>query len=428
MTLSKILFYKVVMWLLCHRDNYLMCFRQLFLVVIVFMFLTKAHSAQWILEPDAIIRTEYDDNIYLREDNKIDVRAVSVTPGLLLEGKDDRWNLKLDSRFRSTKYTGIEDADNNNVFVDFITGYRMERSSIGIAVNFKKNTTFDREFDTILQQAGLIELRVKKADFVIEPYWNWKTSEKTSVALNYKATKIDYSENAPVQFSDNRNNELKATLQWDQSENMNFGLVMKKIESEVIDFDYDNEQDLMQLFVNYDISEISSITALLGKSKVKYTYHNIPECVGYVDRFFGCISNVYILVDRESETTVDDFNFAYNYIGEINEIDISAYRRVNSSSFGSATQTDVFTIDYKRRLSQRSTMTILLSQNDSEALDGLDSNQDGRTIQIRPAITWRMSEYWNFSIDYRYIKRDLAIADAQGVSNSIAMNLYMKWP
>ncbi|MDH5573529.1 MAG: hypothetical protein OEY89_17325 [Gammaproteobacteria bacterium] len=408
-----------------------MCKLKIRLVLVMFLYSATSSAAEWLIEPALGLKTQYDDNIYLRAANEVDASAVIVDPSITFEGKEEIWNLRFDSRLRSIKYSGVDDADSNNLFLKFSAGRSMERSQLGISANFDRNTTFDREFDTQLPEAGLIESKIERETLTIGPYWSWRTSDKIQMSLNLNVTDVTYSENAPLNYNDNSVGTIKFSISRRQSEQVSLGVILKNTQTDIEERDYESEQNALQVFYNYSFSENASIDLLAGASTIDYVFHNYRDCVGgvWIQTFSGpfCTGSE-VVRDQADDKSINEFNISYKYESELGDFNMSMYRSINTSSSGSATQSDYLTVKYNRKLTPRLKASLLFSGSKIETLDGLNASQDNEQYRFQPAINWKFSEYWNLGFNYRYIKQIITDTDVESDSNAVYVNLSMRWP
>ncbi|MDH5765182.1 MAG: hypothetical protein OEZ38_04130 [Gammaproteobacteria bacterium] len=394
-------------------------------MIIVF---STSHSAEWFAEPSVIVSSQYDDNFYLRTTNELDTSSLIIDPNLRFEGQDERWSFKLDARFRAVKYYDISNTDSNNVFLKLKHSYLLESGQLGLSANLDRNTTFDRNYDTQLLEAGLSELQIERDTLTVEPYWDWKISEIISSRLNLKVTDIQHGDNAPSNYNDYNSQEISLMSNWSQTEKSVWGMILKSTHLEVSDLDYENEQRTVQVYYDHSYTENSKLSILGGKTKVAYLYNNYPVCTGFIDPFLGCVFGAYVLIDNESSSTVSEYSIGYAHANELGDFNLNAYRSVRSSSSGSATQNDALSINYLRKITERVSGEFLLVRDVTESIDGLDVNQDREVSRLQPSVSWKLSKYWNLSFRYRYIKQVITSTDVESTSNSILAVLSLKWP
>ncbi len=407
----------------------------LFFRIIIFSLLSifslQTHSAEWLAEPAVILKAQYNDNVRNARTNEESAAGYTLEPKLVISGEEkDIWNIKLDTKLRAVRYSGIDNADSDNVFLSIGGSYFTERSQTGFNASYEDNTNFNQDYETQLDISGFTEIQIKRESVYIAPYWYWQMSEKGSITLSLNMSDRTYDENAPSNYNDYASTGGDLSFSWKYSEKTKLGLKIKQLTTENNDLDYENDTKTLQLSYDYNISQNSDISVLLGQSKVEYVYHNIPFCQGQTSlgEALGFCDGTIVYGDNESDSTVNNYSFGYTNKSELNKTIIGLSRGVTASSSGSARQTDKYNINYSRKMTERVKSQLLLSFQKSESLDGLNAYQDSQIYRAEPSIYWRLTKDWGLSFLYRYIKREYLASNTESESNSIYINLSLRWP
>jgi len=376
------------------------------------------------------MRAEYNDNIRRVVVNEEDTAGYTLEPRFILEGQENTWNTKLDTKFRGVRYFDVSYADSDNVFLNLSSKYFTEISQLGFNASYEDNTTFDLEYDTQLDQSGLTDVPVEKETIYLAPFGYWRISEKANITLGLNASVQEYDENAPSNYNDYKSNGGNLSIGWDYSEKTSLSLIIQQSITESDDLDYENETRALRFSYDYNFSQNSDLSLLLGKSKVDFVYHNISVCQGgYTQTQAGLICfGGFAPEDSEDGTTVNDYSFEYTNKDELNETVVALSRNITASSSGSATQTDKYSINYERRITQKVSVEFFLSFRELESLDGLDTDQDVQRYRIQPSVSWDVTEDWGLHFLYRYIKQGYLDSSEDSVSNIVYMNLVYRWP
>jgi len=407
----------------------MLCSRFIILIALAMVSL-QAYSAEWLVEPSVFLRAQYNDNLRMDSVNEEAATGYAVGPRLVLEGKDAAWDVKLDTKLRSVRYFDVSNVDSDNVFVNLSAITITEISRLGFNASYEDNSTLDLDYDTQLDLSDITGEPVERETLYFAPYWYLDISEKANMTLGLNTSTQVYNDGAPSNYNDYSVSGGNFSFGWRYSENTDFGINIKLSSTESDDLDYENDKETLQFSYAYDFSRDSALELVYGRSKVDYVYHNVQICPGgYTNLGFGivCLGG-FATIDDVGDQVVNDYSIDYTNKSELNTTALALSRNITASSSGSARQTDLYSIDYERAVSERVDFQLLLSYRESETLDGLDSDQDSKNYRYEPAVFWKLTEDWGLRFFYRHIKREYVVSGSESASNSIYINLSLRWP
>jgi len=419
------------------------------------MFLVAGvEAAEWKTEPSLFLRTQYNDNVSMRaeSDDPQGSTGFTLDPRVKFVGVEQRlWDLSLDARGKITKFQDVEDADSENIFLNFDSGRQTERSEWRLSASYEDNSNFDTDFDTQRPDAGLIDDRTQSITTSISPSFNWSMSENSQIRFSINATDVKYEEVLDLNYKDYKNNSAQFVSYWLPQENHQLGFTVNYSEYDSPDASFSYDQSVIQVDYTYTINPTSDISLSLGGRKLESVIGNaVTGCEAIlrqtgeslstepIENFADGVcpaSNLFIdvspvLGELENSDEGAVTNFSYNNKTETIEHGFSGGRTVQPSSFGSAQEVWQATYKFSIKNTERFTTKLLIDAYKTEAITAAlnSATNDNKRYRFEPSISYKLNKNWNIDVLYRYINLDRDDADERSVSNSLFVNLYLHWP
>ena len=113
-------------------------------------------AAEWKIDPTVAFRAGYNDNIRLTIDDEVSSAEVRLSPSAVFSVVTPTSGVSGNLRFDFRRFEDDSDLDDNNVRFVTSSYHRMERSELGLDLDFIKDTTLDSQ----LENTGLVFDRV----------------------------------------------------------------------------------------------------------------------------------------------------------------------------------------------------------------------------------------------------------------------------
>jgi len=152
------------------------------------------------IQPSINIKTEYDDNITLKDDrfDALDTSAYGVITraAAKLGVRSDRYDIALDNRVVINRYSSDFDLDSEDVFIDFTSNFNAtEKSIFSLSGNYTRDTTLTSELDESGTGTGLVlQDNPVREQWSVSPNWTYLLSETQFLQANYSHYDVSYEE------------------------------------------------------------------------------------------------------------------------------------------------------------------------------------------------------------------------------------------
>ena len=100
-------------------------------------------AAEWKIDPTIQFRAGYNDNITLSIDDEASSAEATLSPSAVFSVETPESGLSGNLRFDFRRFEDDSNLDDNNVRFLTSSYHRMERSELGLDVDFIKDTTLD---------------------------------------------------------------------------------------------------------------------------------------------------------------------------------------------------------------------------------------------------------------------------------------------
>ncbi|MDH5570228.1 MAG: hypothetical protein OEY89_00600 [Gammaproteobacteria bacterium] len=392
----------------------------------------EAFSAEWLAEPTLSTKIQQYDNIGQTAIDEQRATAYIIDPAISLKVRDINWNYGLDTRIRATRYSGISNEDNNNVFANMNAGYNSETTSWSIVGDYSKNTTFDDDFDTEQLAAGIGSEQREIETTSIRPSVGWNINETVNMLLNLSAAQVDDTTYTSPRSYESKSADLSLT--WKASAQEKVIGKVSGLDSDNPDLNLNTRNTTYLLTYAYSFTELTSLSVSIGKHYVegKIT-NNTSICDGAIvdlgDFGLVCTGEVIVLSQTASNReTGNSFDLNLSTGDELSNYSLSASRELIPSSFGSAQEQDRVTIKLNRKITPRFSWLLIADVNETTSVDSVSATLDRKRTRVEPGMAWKITKDWNISAGYRHIKQVMAETGLESASNSLFIRLSLGWP
>jgi len=418
------------------------------LVGIALAAINVVEAAEWKMEPSVTARTEYNDNPRLFPDESSpDGSAVyTLNPRLKLKADEfNDWDMSLDMNAKMTRYQDVEDADNNNIFLNFDSGSKTELTEWRLAAKLEENTNFDTDFETKTPDAGLLlDDKTLRKTLSVTPSMQWSLSQTSFLSFNLSLSDVRFEEVRQTGLVDYEYDSAQLSYSMLLQENHRLGLTGMYAEFDSPENKFSYDQTVFSIDYTYTVNESSEVALSVGTRSIESLVEdvtvacsipslNIVEPIEEVSNTGECpilpfaeVVPVIEDVTRKSDGTV--VNLSYDYFYEAASLRINGARSVIPSSFGGVQEENRLSVLANYKHTERLSSDIKLSGSQTDTLNGVASLNDRDQYQFQAGLLYKLTRDMSLKLVYNYIEQTIIEIDQDSSSNAIMVNLYMQWP
>lgn len=365
--------------------------------------LPSVQAAEWSLSGSLNPSLEYDDNIFMRDKNKVGDYHSRMTPTLIAAYKLEKSDVSFSTGYVMDRYETSRFLDNDDPFYRFNSTYQTQRSSWGLGLSYVESSSrSDAEEDT-----GDFETNSTSTTKTINPSFGYQLTERDSVSVSGRYTKREFS---TIDFSDNETRTLSTSWQHQFTERLNGGLSLSanNNKSNGVISKTDDDTYNLSLTSSYDMSEIWTINGSVG-----------------VRQLDSKQTNAFGVTDKNTDSGSSlDINVSYKH--DVDTANLSISRSVSASSTGNVNEHDVIRLSLSRQLSEM--LTASISSSYQETRSASDSSTNVRkNINLTPSLNWNFSSNANLGLSYRYRQQKESQVKTNVSSNAIMLTLNYNW-
>ena len=404
-------------------------------------------AAEWSMTPGISLRTGLDDNIRLTSDDSIDdqdtVWELRVTPrvnfGMITENK----GITGKARYSVRRFHGGSGAnsssnlDREDAKFNLNSFYNTYRDSLGLALGFTRDSTLDSELD---ETGKAISQRATRLVYTASPYWSRILTERMRLNLNYRFTKVEYSDDFGVSdLTEYESHFMSSSLERMITERTSASAVASYSRYEP-ETNLDSRTLSLQGGLSTTFSETLSASFLAGWRKTT-SDQAIPTgfCIGGDpgSGFPGCGGGVPVVTGIETDDSDNDgsvYTFKINKQFTAGSLSASLVRQATpTGSNGQLLETNTLRVYANRRIRKRLTTSITAQVTDRETItsttSGINPDSDNRKYYaISPSVTWNWSRDLDLSATYRYRKVERDVTSDNATSNAFYLTLDYRLP
>jgi len=365
--------------------------------------LFNVHAAEWSLSGSLNPSLEYDDNIFMRESNKLGDYHATMSPTLKAAYETEDTEAALSAGYIMDRYEISRHLDNDDPFFNLNTAYKTERARWGLGLSYtERSTRSDAADDT-----GDFETNSTSTTKSISPSFSYRLTERDSVSLSTSYSEKTYS---TMDFSGSKNRSLSTQWQHQYSERFNGGISLSANNNKSAGLFDSTDDDTYNLSLTsaYNLSEIWTINGSVGLRQLDSQQTDA----------FG--------VTTETTDTGSSLNFNVSYQTDVDQANLSLSRSISPSSTGDVNEQDKISMAWSRPLSE--TLTASISGSFQTTRSALDSGSDEReNINLSPSINWSYSPDSTLSLSYNYRQQKESVLNTNVSSHAIMLTFNYNW-
>lgn len=364
--------------------------------------LFNVQAAEWSLSGSINPSLEYDDNIFMRDENKLGDYHANMSPTLTVVHALENFETSLSTGYVLDRYERSTQLDTENPFWRFDTDYKTERSTWGLAVSYVESTSrSDAEEDS-----GDFETNSISTTESISPSYSFQLTDRDVLSVNASYSTKEYS---TTDFSNSRNRSLSTNWQHQFTERFNGGVSVSMSNNKSSDLLSSTDDDTynVSLTTEYDLSEIWGINGSVGLRQLDSEQTDL----------FG-------FTESTSDTGSSlDMNVIYK--GEIDSASLGLSRSISPSSTGGVTEQDRISLNWSRELSE--TLTARVSTSFQRTTSAIDGNDERENINFSPSVNWKFSRDASVALTYTFRQQKEELDGTDASSQAVMLTLNYNW-
>jgi len=309
-----------------------------YFVIIIFITPMKLHAGPWYIEPSISSEIGYNNNLRLDENtNDDDTWIMRLRTAAILGIKNEPWDVNTSLSLDINRYPSINEYDTNNIQSGFHAVYNTETSKAGLDYIFSRGSTLENFIDN----TGTIDTRShRKKEKVYKPFWKYSFDEVTTFGINGESTKLDYSEQDPVN-DDFKVETISAYLNRQLSQTSSFTLssYLSKYSQDSRTVDTVIDYEGINIGLNHAFNRKISITASIGRQNTDSKRESkdlevasITQNKSQTDLYSLEIYTKSYLTDYRAEYSLQAIYDSQGNINEREEFKVNVTHRVNEKS------------------------------------------------------------------------------------------------
>ncbi len=363
---------------------------------------SSSYAAEWSLSGSVNPSAEYDDNIFMRDENKQGDYHFQMSPTLVATRKQENSESSLSLGVKVDRYEASQRLDQENPFLRFYTQLQQERASWGLALSYVESSSRSDAAD----DTGDFETNSTLTTSSISPSFSYQLTERDIVSLSASYAEKEYSTS---DFSNSINKSLSSSWKHQFSERLNAGVSLSSSnnKSNGLANSTDDDSYNLSLTSQYKLSEIWAISGSAGLRQLDSQQTSILG-----------VTN-----DSSAGSSLD---FTISYRGEIDSANFSLSRSISPSSTGEINEQEKVALNWSRKLTETLSSNINASfQTTSSALDeGADTREN---INVSPSLRWKFSPDADLALSYNFRQQTESNIGTRASSNAIMLTINYDW-
>lgn len=419
------------------------------------IYTAKAGAAEYSAGMTFDVSTSHNDNIRFTQNDKIAVQKYDVAPTFTLGSTTEVSQIKLNSTFDFNRYDKSE-FNSNDQNINLGIDRRFENSSIGLDAAYINNSTITSEQLT----TGRIGNKAERAErYQLSPRWLFNFNEANLLQLQASYTSQDYRSDAYTGYENTGAqlswiHQLSERMSWVttgtysdyQSDDITLEIPSSDLQLQIFGLlptGYFGEQSYsvqtkntgLNIGVNYDWSEQTSLEANLGRSKnhTKYSVEDLthtcsnPDYLAYAQLFgtsFGAICTP--LEDSNKFSSTADITWQWK--NEQHQISLTGTKETQPTSNGYTIDAIQIGSNWTYKLTEldqlSASMTLVRNRatDDKTTLQNASfADRDYGTVTV--AYRRQLDEQWFIRTSYQYSKQKYDQRDVEATSNVWALSI-----
>jgi hypothetical protein len=379
----------------------------------------NALASERSLEADVSARAEYNDNIFLTDQEHDAVSGLIVTPTLSGIIKEENWEAKLNAGLRINKYSD-SNLDSNDQLFDLTGRYLAQRNIFSLNINHNLDSNLRSTSDDF---GVVVGRRVNRKMQSITPQYTYLLTERSILQFSYTYTDVDYIDAEDTGFTPYITENVSGALIYNLTERDKLTFSFS-----VVDYRSQNKLITYQLYsprigLDHEFTE-----TLSGNFSIGVSNRNSTNRQTQTFDFFGRPITISQEIDSKSRGLV--FDFGMKQLLETGQLEGTFSRSDTTDSFGGLNQINRIGASYSDKLSELWRYTISSRYDDITSV-GRSSTTDRNTFYFDSMVSYSIAINWNVNASYQYAARKFksdASENRAPHSNRVYLGLTYNFP
>lgn len=370
----------------------------------------------WILEPSVSFDLGYDDNYTMDNNDPRSVGITKVTGELAVRRLSQAHYFRGGILADAVAYQGDNSDEsidaNSNQAAYFSTTFNRPRTKFGANFRYRRDSllreaTTDDVIEVEQDSDASVEqyIDVTRQRVYLNPFFKYNYSRLTDFEVNYQLSAVDHTKN-----TDNKGEVANYS---NQGVNLIVGHRVSERDKVITKVGY----SFFRTNSTGDESEFGTTYLRLGYERALSQTFTVGGDFGYrVTEFNGGTGTGTV----ETDGTVASLS-AVKTTG-LTKFELRAGLELYPSSIGQVVQTQELVANVTRNLSELSTFSLQSRFYQNTALSGT-ANNDRRSMQIRPSISWNLAREWKVGAAYRYRREKLESKPSSAEGNALLFSI-----
>lgn len=362
-------------------------------------------SESWYVEPNAAVRTFYDDNVRLVPvDPQSSFGAIVI--GEILAGRRTELSeigvgLKVDTR----QYTDVSELDRTNGALDLRSRYQLTRHSFGFDASLDYDSTLTSEEAT----TGILQVNKRRTRVSVRPSWRYNLTERATLDAGLSYDDVSYEDVGLIPLSNYTFARASLSAGYQLTERLQLIGQIAYDDYQASEIGTQSTSVGVDAGVTYLSSETSSIRAAAG---VRQANAQTPTEEGVV----------------ETDNLGPIFELEWRKKFLVGRMGLLAERSLIPSGRGTLLDTTGITFNFDYPITERWLFGLDASAFRNRNPGGEISGNDRDFINLAPRIERRLTEALRLDLSYRYRWQKREVNEDDALSNAVFLSVTYRWP
>ncbi len=359
------------------------------------------HADGWFVEPSAKISADHNDNIRLSTQSPESVTGAVVNAGVAVSRESETTKFVAKPSVQFQRYSSESDLDRDYQFLDLSATHKMERSELGLAVDYRHDSTLVSE----VEGSGIVLKGVGRRYHNVAPSFAYQLTERSTVGVSVGMARADYEQTGLNGLVDYDYDTMSARYTYRLTELDDVSATVYRSAYEARDRDTQVDSTGVQLGWQHRFAEDITGTAMLGNYNTDYKF-----------LVFGIIP-----FEESKSGMIADLGLKARL--ERGELAANVARNLVPSALGDVQQQDSLRLSLAHSFSERLQGTFGATAIRTEQLSSNLASSDRDYRNFSASIAWRWLPEWWISGGYNYTwqKYDSQTRDASSSAVNVGV-------
>jgi hypothetical protein len=344
----------------------------------------ETQAAEWSAEPSLAVKGEYNSNLTLSSVPG-EVWGNWVSPAVRFAGSTERLEVSGKAAGDFINYYGDQNRSLTNGFFPVVARYSTERDVFTLDGSFVRDNTLRTE----LQQTGVVLGFTQRNLLSVSPSWTRMITEKLSFQLGYQFASATYENGQSLGLFDYHIHGGNLGMSYKVTERDSLQLTGSYTKLDVPDSGLKSGNAGASLSVTHVFSESTVVTAFGGPRFLDQT-----QTIGSAS--------------LSSNQLVWTFGGSIRTKWEDARASLDGGQEVNVSGLGVLLKTNRVGVTVSKDLTETLTVSFSGQAFQVQGLPiqgGSAQAADTRFMNVTPAVTWKLNQWWVLEASYTYADR-----------------------